>query len=236
MIVDGQDEGYFQVVSTYIHLNPARAKLIRVGAQPLKCYRWSSYPWYLKRAGKRPEWLHSDRVMGNLGLGPNDVKGYEGYIEGRVLELCSQAGRKELDEEWKALRRGWYVGGEGFVGKLQAHLDGVRKGRRRESHSGEAKRAHDEAAAERELERAIRVLGLKEESVAELSASAPVKVVLAWWLRRRTTVSLRWVSDRLRMGHYTRVTQAISRAERRPGRKLNQFKCKLVRLGNADAG
>ena len=66
------------------------------------------------------------------------------------MELCSEAGRKELDEEWKALRRGWYVGGEGFVGKLQAHLDGVMRGRRRESHSGEAKRAHDEAAAERE--------------------------------------------------------------------------------------
>ena len=113
-------------------------------------------------------------------------------------------------------------------------VQGVTRGRWRESHSGEAKRAHDETAAERELERAFRVLGLKEESVAGLSGSAPVKVVLAWWLRRRTTVSLRWVSDRLCMGHYTRVTQAVSRAERRPGRKLNQIKRKLLRLGNAE--
>src|SRR6266496_6328536 len=30
-------------------------------------------------------------------------------------------------------------------------------------------------------------------------------------------------------GHYTRVTQAISRAERRPGRKLKQIKLKLLR-------
>jgi len=43
-IVDGRDEDYFQVVSTYIHLNPARANLIRVGAERLKGYRWSSYP------------------------------------------------------------------------------------------------------------------------------------------------------------------------------------------------
>src|SRR6266498_5961570 len=70
-------------------------------------------------------------------------------------------------------------------------LQGVTSGRRRESHSGEAKSAHDEAAAERELERAFRVLGLKAESEAGLSASAPVKAALAWWLRRRTTVSLR---------------------------------------------
>ena len=85
------------------------------------------------------------------------------------------------------------------------------------------------------LERAFRVLGLKQQSVA-LSGSAPEKVVLAWWLRRRTTVSLRWVSQRLCMGHYTRVTQAVSRAERRPGRKLNQIKRKLGAVGNAAAG
>ena len=116
-------------------------------------------------------------------------------------------------------------------------VQAVTRERRRQSHSGEAKRAHDEAAAERELERAFRVLGLKEESVAGLSASAAaVKVVRAWWLRRRTTVSLRWVSDRLGMGHNTRVSQAISRVERRPGRKLNPIKSKLVRLGNADVG
>src|SRR6059058_422292 len=29
IVVDGEEESYFQVVSTYIHLNPARAKLIR---------------------------------------------------------------------------------------------------------------------------------------------------------------------------------------------------------------
>src|SRR6266496_3213901 len=185
----------------------------------------------MTRAGKRPEWLNTERVMGNLGLGPKEVKGYEAYVEGRVLELRSRTGRKELDEEWKALRRGWYVGGEGFVGKLQEHLDGLMRGRRRESHSGEAKSAHDEAAAERELERAFRVLGLKDQSVAGLRGSDPEKVVMAWWLRRRTTVSLRWVSERLSMGHYTRVTQAVSRAERRPGRKLNQIKRKLFRLG-----
>src|SRR5436309_2735419 len=148
VIVDERSENYFQVVSTYIHLNPARAKLIRVGEERLKRYRWSSYPWYLNRAGKRPVWLSTEQVMGSLRLGPKDWKGYEAYIEGRVLELASQAGRKELDAEWKALRRGWYVGGEGFSEKLEGYLERVMQGRRRESHSGEAKAAHDEAAAE----------------------------------------------------------------------------------------
>jgi putative transposase len=205
VIVDGREEDYFQVVSTYIHLNPARAKLIRVGQERLKRYRWSSYPWYLNRAGKRPVWLRTDRVMGSLGLGPNELKGYEAYIEGRVLELASAAGRKEADLEWKSLRRGWYLGDGSFLRKLEEHLDGVMEGRRRESHSGEAKAAHDEAAGERDLKRGLAVFGLSEAGMMELPRSAPEKRVLAWWLRQRTTVSLRWLSERLAMGHFPRV-------------------------------
>ena len=98
VVVEGQAD-YFQVVSTYIHLNPARAGLIKVGRERLKRYRWSSYPSYLNRDGKRPQWLRADRVMGNLGLKSKDVKGYEAYIEGRALEWASKAGREELDEQ-----------------------------------------------------------------------------------------------------------------------------------------
>ena len=51
--------------------------------------------------------------------------------------------------------------------------------------------------------------------------------VLAGWLREQTTVSLRWVAERLGMGHYTRVTQAVSRLKHRPGRRLRQMKSRL---------
>ena len=99
-----------------------------MGEQRPKRYRWSSYPWYLNCAGKKPAWLHWERVLGSLGL--------------------SEKG-------------------------------------------------------------------------------SPQKLVLAWWLRENTTVTLRWVSKRLEMGHYTRVTQAISRMSRRPGRKLEKIKRQL---------
>src|SRR6185436_5232717 len=52
VIMDGADPSYFGMVGTYIHLNPARAGLIEIGKERLKRYRWSSYPWYLNRAGK----------------------------------------------------------------------------------------------------------------------------------------------------------------------------------------
>jgi putative transposase len=77
VVVDDTEQSSFQVVSTYIHLNPARAGLIRVGQERLKRYRWSSYPWYLNRAGKRPVWLSTKRVLGSLRLGAQDRRGYE---------------------------------------------------------------------------------------------------------------------------------------------------------------
>ena len=43
---------------------------------------------------------------------------------------------------------------------------------------------------------------------------------------------LRWVSERLEMGHYTRVTGVMSRLERRPGRELKRMKRRLSKLGN----
>ena len=107
-------------------------------------------------------------------------------------------------------------------------MDGAMEGRLRESHRGEAKAAHGEAAAERDLKRALRRLGLSGGRWKELPKSAPEKMVLAWWLRRRTTVSLRWLSERLAMGHFTRVSQAVGRVKRRPGRKLEELKRKLI--------
>ena len=82
-----------------VHLNPARAGLIRVGEERLGRYRWSSYPWYVKAGEGRPAWFVTEPVLGNLGLPPQERKGYEAYIEGRVLELGLKRGRKELAEE-----------------------------------------------------------------------------------------------------------------------------------------
>ena len=44
------------------------------------------------------------------------------------------------------------------------------------------------------------------------------------------------LSERLGMGHYTLLTQAIRRAESRPGGKLKQIKSKLLRLWKTQAG
>ncbi len=227
LVLDGSDPYYLQVASTYIHLNPARAGLIRIGQDKLKRYRWSSYPWYLSR--RAPYWLCRDQVLGSLRLVPGQTKGYEAYLESRVLELGLKAGRKELERQWEKLRRGWYLGGESFRERMRAFLDKAVSGRRRESHSGPAKAAHDADAAERQLQRGLRALGLRTQDLASLPKGAPEKTALAWWLRGHTTVSLAWVAERLGMGHPSRVSQAVARMKRLPGRRLKRLQRVMAR-------
>ena len=107
----------------------------------------------------------------------------DNHIESRVLELGLEKGRKQLEEQWKELRRGWYLGGESFLEKLKGKLDRLVAGKKRESHSGGARRAHGEAGAREQLSLGLKALGLGRADLAYLPKGAPEKTVLAWWLR-----------------------------------------------------
>jgi putative transposase len=203
LAVETANDGYLETVSTYIHLNPARSGLIEIGQEKLKSYRWSSYRFYLTPPQCIPAWLERKRVMGALHLRPEDRRGYENYLEGRVLELGLNAGRVELEKQWKELRRGWYVGGDRFATGLRAKIERLVRGRQRESHSGAGKREHGEQAAEQLLQRGLALFELEEKDLARPPKVSAEKAALAQWLRERTTVSLRWLSARLNMGHYT---------------------------------
>src|SRR5437764_15241726 len=49
LLVDGSGKGYLKTVCDYVHLNPARARLLRPD-QKLRDFAWSSYPEYLRPA------------------------------------------------------------------------------------------------------------------------------------------------------------------------------------------
>src|SRR2546422_5319463 len=59
LLVEGSGNGYLKTACDYVHLNPARAGLLRP-EQSLSEFSWSSYPLYLSPA-KRPAWLRVDR-------------------------------------------------------------------------------------------------------------------------------------------------------------------------------
>src|ERR1039457_5714965 len=98
-------------------------------------------------------------------------------MAGRVLELGLKRGRKELAEEWKAIRRGWYVGGTDFKERMLALGEQPLRQGRRGSYRGEAKRAHGEAEAVRLLACGLAALGMTEGQLAETRKGAWEKEV-----------------------------------------------------------
>jgi REP element-mobilizing transposase RayT len=87
LLFDGSGSGSLKSVCDYVHLNPARAKLLSADA-PLKSFAWSSWLAYLLAPSKRPAWLRVDRLLGENGI-PKD----------------SPAGRQRLERAFR-VRRG----------------------------------------------------------------------------------------------------------------------------------
>jgi hypothetical protein len=107
LVVDGSGTGYLRTVCDYVHLNPVRARLL-AAQQPLRNCRWSSYGEYLKGPGQRTVWQRVDRLFGEMGIPQDSAAGR------RQLEAIMEEQRRgEEPGEWKAVRRGWCLGGGG---------------------------------------------------------------------------------------------------------------------------
>jgi len=99
------------------------------------------------------------------------------------------------------------------------------------THGGEARRAHGEEEARRLLGLGLEALKVGERQLREGAKGMAEKQALAWWLCQRTTVSRRWVCERLGMGDESRASQAIRRVKQERDSELAQLKeC----LENAD--
>ena len=112
---------------------------------------------------------------------------------------------------------------------MEKWLEKAMAGKAGRSFSGEARQAHDEAAAAGMLARGLAVIGLGEGNLAGLAKGAKEKQVLAWWLRKRAPVSRAWVSRRLQMGDESRVTQAVAAVERTRDRDVVTWRAQLER-------
>ena len=199
LIVDGSGHGYLRTVCDYVHLNPVRAKLLSK-EQKLRAYRWSSYGEYLKRPSQRVGWLCVGRLLGEMGI-PKD----------------SAAGRKELErrmelrrwedqpEQWKGVRRGWCLGDEAFRKELLAQM-AEQAGA---SHYGEELLESAEEKAQAIIAEEMKRLGWKEDDLRRHRKGDRRKVKIARRLRQETTMTLKWIADRLRMGTWTHVTNRL---------------------------
>jgi hypothetical protein len=78
-----------------------------------------------------------------------------------------------------------------------------------ESHYGGERQASGEEKAQRLVRGELDRRGLKEEDLTVLPKGDKKKVALARRLRQETTMSLKWIAQRLHMGSWTCVSNLL---------------------------
>jgi REP element-mobilizing transposase RayT len=190
LVVDGSGSGYLKSVCDYVHLNPARAKLVAADA-PLKSFAWSSWPTYLLAPSKRPVWLRVDRLLGEWGI-PTDSRAGRRQLE-RALEERREA---EEGEEFKAIRSGWCLGEESFRQELLAQMSR----RMGAEHYGQERSQTAQRVAEQIIADELRRRRWQEADLKTRPKGDAGKVALAGRLRAETTMTVGWIAERLSMG------------------------------------
>jgi putative transposase len=199
LIVDGSGDGYLKTVCDYVHLNPARARLLKA-TQPLRAYRWSSWPEYLKPPGKRLPWLRVERLLGEYRIPKDSAAGrrrLEGVLEGRRGE--------ETDESYKPIRRGWFFGDKALKEELLAQV-GTQAG---SWHYGEELRESAETKAERIMTEELKRRRWDASTLGQRPKGDAGKLAIARRLRQETTMTLSWIAARLKMGTKTHLAHLL---------------------------
>ncbi len=201
LVVDGSQNGYLRTVCDYVHLNPVRANLTSP-EQKLSRFPWSSYVYYLKSASQRPSWLRVDRLLGEMRI-PKDSPAGRRQFESAMEQRRAQ----ETGQEWKGLRRGWYLGDAAFRQELleQAH------GRVGPNHERNQRQESAEQRAERIVREELRKRGWEDEILGQRPKGDVGKVRIARRLRNETTMTLKWIAQRLAMGTAGHVANRLYR-------------------------
>jgi len=201
LVVDGSGTGHLRTVCDYVHLNPVRAKLIGRD-QKLGTYRWSSYRAYLWPAGRRPQWLRVDRLLGEYGVPKDGAAGRTHFA--RIVE--ERRASESSAPEFKAVRRGWSLGDQAFRKELLEQIE-ARQGA---NHYGAEVYESAEGKAQRLVTEELRRRGWKEGEFQKRAKGDQAKVALAARLRRETTMTLKWVAKRLAMGSWSNVSNLLA--------------------------
>jgi len=201
LVVDGSGTGYLKTVCDYVHLNPARARLIPA-EKKLFAYPWSSYPAYLQR--KRPPWLRVDRLLGEHRVFRDNPAGRRQFD--RQTEERRRAAKAR---DWQPVRRGWYLGEKEFKQELLEQMEG----RVGPHHTLPERQETEMARAERLVQGELQRLGWTEEELKNRRKGDKQKVAVAQRLREEKPMTWRWIAQRLWMGAGGSVANGVRALE-----------------------
>ena len=203
-----RDDNYFQTVSDYIHLNPARAKMTGEGKrwERLRDYPWSSVQLYCGWKRKRPSWFVVDKVLESYCF-KDDTRGRDSY--GKYMDAKGEEVQgAEPGIGYEELRRGWCLGDGDFRQKMLDRAKKALEGKKLESVMGAAVREHGETEAAKLLAEGLEKLKLDSDDLEGMAKSAPEKKALAAWLSQQTLVPADWIAAELHMGHGSLVSRS----------------------------
>ena len=183
-------EGLSRLVD-YIHLNACRAGLEKV--ETLGGYRWSSL-YHFPKHGSRPDFMDCSWFDHREGL--SDSSGgwmrYKNLLRMRVTEKTEAIAHLE-----KEMNRGWCIGSDGFKRSMAADFL---------KNKGATRLQHEELKEFNKLQWESFVLGaLKavrktQADVVASRYSEAWKLAIASKMKRETSVTNQWLSERLKMG------------------------------------
>jgi putative transposase len=199
LFVDGSGNGYLKTVCDYVHLNPARAKLL-TSKHKLGDFQWSSYGQYLQPRGTRPPWLRVDRLLGEHGVPKDSPAGREQFEKSVERRRLAEDG-----QQFKSVMRAWCIGSEEFRKELLAQMS-QKAG---PEHFGREIRESAEEKAQRIIAEALKRLNWKEETLAQKRKGDKDKLQIALGLRQETTMTLAWIAMRLHMGTKTHLSHLL---------------------------
>lgn len=239
VLVEGEG-WYYETLVNYIHLNPARARLV----DPARGTGILDYPWssvaggYALPPAKRAKWLAAREGLAAMGI-PDTTAGRRRYVE-RLDRIMVEEGlecagippmKEEVDARCSHLRRGWYWGSQAFGERMLRLGERVLKAKRHRSYKGSGEsRAHGEQEAGRLLKEGLEAAGLRKQDLAGLPGSELRKVAIAREIWDRTTVSMSWISGQLAMKSAANASTQIRRIKKmkKPTATLPAALCRWI--------
>jgi REP element-mobilizing transposase RayT len=191
----------------YIHLNPVRAKVVTL--EQLGQFRWSSYRHFTRGAGERPAFLLCEDWLGLTGGFADTPQGWSDY-HGHLTWLMADEDRQK-QAAFDRMSRGWVHGSEAFQKNVLARFKRMPGAK---DWGGPEVTSIKQVEWKRLLDQALRALNRDLAMAHSEPKSAPWKIAVATWLKQRSSVSNRWLTEQLGMGAPDAVSRYVSECQK----------------------
>ncbi|PCK06010.1 MAG: hypothetical protein COA42_17685 [Alteromonadaceae bacterium] len=186
-------------VSRYIHRNPIETRTPIVNN--LEDYIWSSYPQYMSKSAKCPDWLCRDEMLGMMG-GRSTYKSYKKFV--------SIGNSKEIEKFYDLKHTPAMMGDQEFKEKVLAGVDF--------SPECSVRSAREAVEVEVILDAVITMFACERSGLLKVSRGRQPRNYARWVAMKlcqsHGQMTLQKIADIFGVTHYSTISQTIGRLNR----------------------